>query len=122
MKQRRRLISLANTFVNKKKDLTSTSATTLYTVPTATTAVIKSIIVSDDSGSGDTITVTITDTDDAVFSLFNVKSISSNGTSELLSAPLVVAESEIIKVTAATANRLHVVLSALEIKPRIVTS
>ena len=122
MKQRRRLISLANTFVNKKKDLTSTSATTLYTVPTATTAVIKSILVSDDSGSGDTITVTITDTDDAVFSLFNVKSISSNGTSELLSAPLVVTESEIIKVTAATANRLHVVLSALEIKPRIVTS
>ena len=122
MKQRRRLISLANTFVNKKKDLTSTSATTLYTVPTATTAVIKSIIVSDDSGSGDTITVTITDTDDAVFSLFNVKSISSNGTSELLSAPLVLQESEIIKVTAATANRLHVVLSALEIKPRIVTS
>jgi len=122
MKQRRRLISLANTFVNKKKDLTSTSATTLYTVPTATTAVIKSIIVSDDSGSGDTITVTITDTDDAVFSLFNVKSISASGTSELLSAPLVVAESEIIKVTAATANRLHVVLSALEIKPRIVTS
>jgi hypothetical protein len=122
MKQRRRLISLANTFVNKKKDLTSTSATTLYTVPTATTAVIKSILVSDDSGSGDTITVTITDTDDAVFSLFNVKSISASGTSELLSAPLVVAESEIIKVTAATANRLHVVLSALEIKPRIVTS
>jgi hypothetical protein len=34
----------------------------------------------------------------------------------------VVAESEIIKVTAATANRLHVVLSALEIKPRVVTS
>ena len=30
-------------------------------------------------------------------------------------------ESEIIKVTAATANRLHVILSALEIKPREVT-
>ena len=113
---------MANTFVNKKVDLTSTSATTLYTVPSATTAVIKSILVSDDSGSGDTITITITDTDDAVFSLFNVKAISSSGTSELLSAPLVVAEREIIKVTAATANRLHVVLSALEIKPRIVTS
>ena len=66
--------------------------------------------------------MTITDTDDAVFSLFKTKSISANGTSELLSAPLVVAESEVIKVTAATANRLHVVLSALEIKPRTVTS
>ena len=113
---------MANTFVNKKKDLTSTSATTLYTVPTATTAVIKSILVSEDSGNADTITVTITDTDSAVFSLFRVKAISANGTTELLSAPLVVAESEAIKVTAATANRLHVVLSALEIKPRAVTS
>ncbi len=113
---------MANTFVNKKVDLTSTSATTLYTVPTATTAVIKSILVSEDSGNADTITITLTDTDAAVFSLFKVKSISANGTSELLSAPLIAEESEIIKVTAATANRLHVVLSALETKPRVVTS
>ena len=113
---------MANTFVNKKADLTSTSATTLYTVPTATTAVIKSIIVSEDSGNADTITVTITDTDDAVFSLFKTKAISANATSELLSAPLVVQESEIVKVTAATANRLRVVLSALEIKKRDVTT
>ena len=39
---------MANAFVNKKADLTSTDATTLYTVPTATTAVIKSILVSED--------------------------------------------------------------------------
>ena len=113
---------MADTFVNKKVDLTSTSATTLYTVPSATTAVIKSILVSEDSGNADTITVTITDTDDAVFSLFKTKAISANATSELLSAPLVLQESEVIKVTAAAANRLHVVLSALEIKPRVVTS
>jgi len=75
---------MANTFVNKKVDLTSTSATTLYTVPTATTAVVKSILVSEDSGNADTITITLTDTDAAVFSLFNVKAISASGTSELL--------------------------------------
>ena len=113
---------MANSFVNKKVDLTTTSATTLYTVPTATTAIIKSILVSDDSGSGDTITITITDASDNVFSLFKTKSISANGTSELLSAPLVLEESEILKVTAATANRLHVVLSALLSKPREVTT
>ena len=112
---------MANSFVNKKVDLTSTSATTLYTVPAYSTAVIKSILVSDDSGSGDTITITITDTDDAVFSLFKTKAISANATSELLSEPIVAKESEVIKVTAATANRLHVVLSALEIKTRAVT-
>ena len=113
---------MANSFVNKKVDLTSTSATTLYTVPSAATAVIRSILVSEDSGNADTITVTITDTADAVFSLFSVKAISASGTTELLTAPLVVEESEVVKVTAATANRLHVVLSALEIKPRIVTT
>ena len=113
---------MSNAFVNKKVDLTSTSATTLYTVPTATTAVIKSILVSEDSGNADTITITLTDADAAVFSLFKTKAISANATTELLTAPLVAQESEIVKVTAATANRLHVVLSALEIKPREVTT
>ncbi len=113
---------MANTFVNIKADLTSTSVTRIYTVPSATTADIKSILVSEDSGNADTITVTITDTSDAVFSLFKTKAISANATTELLSAPLVLQESEVLKVTAATANRLHVVLSALEIKPREVTS
>jgi len=113
---------MANSFVNKKVDLTTTSVTTLYTVPTAATAVIKSILVSEDSGNADTITVSLTNTSSAVFSLFKTKAIGANATVELLTAPLVVEESEIIKVTAATANRLHVVLSALEIKPRQVTT
>ena len=113
---------MANTFVNKKVDLTATSVTTLYTVPSATTAIIKSIIVSEDSGNADTLTVTITDTADAVFSLFKTKAISANATTELLTAPLVLEESEVLKVTAATANRLHVVLSALEVKKRTVTT
>ena len=55
---------MANSFVNKKADLTSNSATTLYTVPSYSTAVIKSILVSEDSGNADTITVTLTDTSD----------------------------------------------------------
>ena len=113
---------MANSFVNKKVDLTTTSATTLYTVPSATTAVIKSILVSEDTGNADTITISLTNTSSAVFSLFKTKAIGANATVELLTAPLVVEESEIIKVTAATANRLHVVLSALEIKPREVTT
>ena len=58
---------MANSFINKKVDLTTTSVTTLYTVPSAATSVIKSILVSEDSGNADTITVTITDTNDNVF-------------------------------------------------------
>ena len=50
---------MANSFINAKADLTTTDLTTLYTVPTAKTAVIKSILVSEDAGSGANITVTL---------------------------------------------------------------
>ena len=52
---------MANSFKNKKVDLTTTDLTTLYTVPTATTTVVKSILVSEDAGSGASITVTLVD-------------------------------------------------------------
>jgi hypothetical protein len=106
---------LANNYKNAKVDLTTTNATTLYTCPAATTAIVKSIIVSEDSGNADTITLTITDSSSAVFSLYKVKAVSANTTIELLTAPLVVEENEILKATAATANRLHVVASLLEV-------
>ena len=106
---------MSNADKNAKVDLTATTVTTLYTCTTATTAIVKSILVSEDSGNADTITVTITDADSAVFSLFKTKAVSANATTELLTAPLVVEESEILKVTAATANRLHVVASLLEV-------
>ena len=107
---------MANQYKNAKVDLTATTATTLYTCPTARTAIIKSILVSEDSGNADTITVTITDSASAVFSLFKTKAVSANATVDLLSAALVVEESEIVNVTAATANRLHVVASLLEVE------
>ena len=105
---------MSNTFVNAKVDLSTTNVTTLYTCATLTTGIVKSILVSEDSGNADTITLTITSGSD-VFSLFKTKAVSANATVELLSAPLVVQASEILKVTAATANRLHVVASILEV-------
>ena len=106
---------MANNYKNAKADLTTTNVTTVYTCPAATRAIVKSILVSEDSGNADTITVTITVTASAAFSLFKVKAVGANTTVELLTAPLVVEESEILKFQAATANRLHVVASLLEI-------
>ena len=105
---------MANTYKNSKVDLTTTNETTLYSCPANTTAIVKSIIVSEDSGNADTITLTISSGGND-FSLYKVKAVGANGTVELLTAPLVVQASEILKVTAATADRLHVVASYLEI-------
>ena len=113
---------MANSFINKKVDLTTTDLTTLYTVPSFKTAVVKSILVSEDAGSGASITVTLVDSSSNIFSLFKSKSITSNTTSELLTNPLVMEESEVLKVQAADANELHVIASILEIQPREVTA
>ena len=113
---------MANSFKNKKVDLTTTDLTTLYTVPSATTTVIKSILVTEDAGSGSTITITLVDSSSNIFNLFKDKAIASKATTELLTQPLVMEESEILKVQAADANELHVIASILEIQPREVTS
>ena len=105
---------MANTYKNAKLDLTTTNATALYTAASLTTGIVKSIIVSEDSGNADTITITLTN-GSTVYSLFKTKAIGANATVELLTAPLVIQPTEILKVTATTANRLHVVASILEI-------
>ena len=110
---------------NAKVDLTTTDATVLYTAPSGAdfnASIISSILVSEDSGNADTITVTITSGSD-VFSLFKVKAVGANGTVELLTRDLILESAEILKVTAATANRLHVVASIQELsKTRVTTS
>jgi|TARA_R110000796_G_scaffold112027_3_gene223518 hypothetical protein len=110
---------------NAKIDLTTTNATVLYTAPSGgdfNVSVVNSILVSEDTGSADTITVTITNTADAVFSLFKVKAVAANTTIELLTKDLVLQGGEILKVTAATANRLHVVASIQEFIQQRVSS
>ena len=87
-----------------------------------TKPVVKSLLVSEDAGSGTTITVTLVDASSNVFSLFKTKTISGNATTELLTQPLVMEESEILKVQAGDANELHVIASILEIQPREVTT
>ena len=115
---------MADTFLLKPVDLTTNAATTIYTVPTtddttvpateSTTAIIKSIRVANDSGSADTVTLTVTRSS-AVFAVETVKAVAANIAIEVLTVPLVANEGDIIKATAANANRLHVLLSVLEI-------
>ena len=111
---------MANRFINKKVKLTTTDNTTIFTVPTAATSIVRSILVSEYAGSGSSITVTLTDSDSTVFNLFTSKTIASNATTELLSNPLILQESEVLKVQAADANRLQVIASILEVEPRTV--
>jgi len=110
---------------NAKVDLTTTDLTTLFTVPSDAdfnAAVVNSILVAEDSGNADTITVQLVSGSDT-FVLFNVKTVGANTTVELLTRDLILQSGEVLKVQAATANRLHVVASIQELsKTRVTTS
>ena len=106
---------MANVYKNAKVDFTTTDNTTVYTSPSNSRAIIKSILVSEDSGNADSISVTLTDASSNVFSLFKTKAVSANATEELISQPIILQESEILKAQATTAGRLHIVVSLLEI-------
>lgn len=111
---------------NAKVDLTTTNNTTIYTAPSNAdfnVSVITSILVSNDSGSNDTITVTLTDTASAIFSVYKLEEIGALSTKELLINSLVLKGGEVLKAQAATAGRLHVIASIQEInKIRVNTS
>ena len=110
---------------NAKIDLTDTDNEILYTAPSGAdfnASIVNSILVSNDSGSADTITVTLVSGSD-IFSLFKLEEVGAVSSKELLLKDLILQSGEIIKVQAATGARLHVVASIQEIsKTRITTS
>ena len=110
---------------NAKLDLTTNNLTTLFTVPSDAdfnAAIVNSILVAEKSGNADTITVQLVSGSDT-FVLFNVKAVGANTTVELLTKDLTLQSGEVLKVQAATANRLHVVASIQELsKTRVTTS
>ena len=117
--------SLADTFKNAGVDLSTTDPTTIYTVPTAapgalppvfpTTAVVKSILICNDSANTTEYTIEWTDSSaSATYKITNDKTITTDTTYEVLLQPLVLEESDLIKITANAANELHITMSFLE--------
>ena len=126
---------MATAYTNYKANLTSSASTTIYTVGSETTAIIKSIRISNSNVSRNcNITLNLVDTDSAIYPLETSREIPKGSSVELLqtgleantgenvrsaraggSAPLVVKESEVLKVVAERAGDLTIVISVLEI-------
>jgi len=115
---------LANVFKSAMVDITTTDLTTVITVPTAnpgatppvmpTTDVVKSLLVCNDSGSTTLVDVEVV-RGSATFEVFKAKSVATNTTTELLTQPLILQESDILKVQANAANQVHIIASFLEV-------
>tara|TARA_R100000544_G_C2196995_1_gene44708 strand:+ start:200 stop:580 length:381 start_codon:yes stop_codon:yes gene_type:complete len=123
---------MANVYTNYKAKLSTNQLTTLYTVPTATTAIVKSVRVSnEDTENNCNISLYLVDTSSVSFSLEIDRTIEAKRSQELLAtgnmvqdtsdsavaapAPLIIKESEVIKAQAQNGNDLSVIISVLEI-------
>ena len=123
---------MANVYTNYKAVLSNSALTTLYTVGSETTAIIKSIRVSNVDAQNDCkISIYLVDSSSVSYNLQTDRTVQSLTTEELLAAgslvqdsadssvgspcPLVAKESEVIKVQAENGGDLHVILSVLEI-------
>ena len=105
---------MANIYKNAKLSLTSSVNTTLYTVPSNSRAIVKSILIAEDANSTATAEVTLVDAGATPYMVDKYVSLSAKGKEQVITEPLVMEESEIIKVDA-TSGSVDVIASILEI-------
>ncbi len=105
---------MAHNYVTKRYNLSTTNATTVYTVPSEKTAFINSLRLNEISGNATSWDVTITDSSANVFSVYKSYAIAAGQEQELFSRNWILNEGDILKFTAATADRLVLHASILE--------
>ena len=102
---------------NATVDLSTTNPTLIYTAPSGGDfdfAIVESILVTEDGGQQTNFTLTMTDNDSVVHTLWSQFNISAHATTELLTRSLILTSGEIINCTASHANKLSVIMSIVE--------
>ena len=105
---------MANIYKNEKTSLTNTDLTTLYTVPSNSRAIVKSLLVAEDAAGAAVIKVTLVDASSNIFVVDNDVDLAADQKEQVLSEPLIMKESEILKVQASS-GAVDVIASVLEI-------
>ena len=105
---------MANIYKNEKVSLTTTALTVLYTVPANSRSIVKSLNVAEDAGGAAVVKVTLVNSSATSFVVDNDVNLSANQKEQVLSEPLIMQESEILKVQASS-GQVDVVASILEI-------
>jgi len=105
---------MANTYKSYFVDLTTTNKTLIYTVPTLTTAIVKTIQLTNESGSIN-VQVYVTDTSAAIEYEVSHSTLAARSTENFAKGSIVLEADDLIKIQAATANTVTGVISVLEI-------
>jgi len=106
---------MANIYKNAGFNLSTTNLTTVYTVPTNRTTIVKSIQINNDDASAIQVEISVTDTSgSATYKIYH-KDLAGDTTDNGVVAPLVLESGDIIKIQVATANKIEGMISYLEI-------
>ena len=106
---------MANIYKNAGFNLSTTNLTTVYTVPTDRTTIVKSIQVNNDDSSAIQVEISVTDTSaSATYKVYH-KDLAADTTDNGVVASLVLESGDIVKIQAATANKIEGMISYLEI-------
>lgn len=105
---------MANRYVNAAVALTTTNSTDLYTVPGGCTALIQSVVVSNEDAVSRTVTGTFYDSSaTSSFTLIKDASIPAASSLNILDKPFSLEEGDKIRLQAGTANVFDVTASIL---------
>ena len=106
---------MANKYINKAFDLSTTGATTIYTVPAETVAIVKAVQGFNDTASAVTVTMSFTDASASTTYDIGYATSSTVQQFELLTSNLLVLEeSDVLKLTASVGTQVTGVASILE--------
>ena len=123
---------MPNVYTNYKANLSTDALTTVYTVGSETSAIIKSVRVSNKDTSNDCkVSLFVVDSDSASYPLETDRKIEKGSSQELLATgkmdhqtadssvtsatPIILKESEVLKAQAEFGGDLTIVVSVLEI-------
>ena len=107
--------TMANVYKNSGFNLSTTNLTTIYTVPTDRTSIIKSIQINNDDASAIQVEISVTDTSaSATYKIYH-KDLAADTTDNGVVSPLILESGDILKIQAATANKIEGMVSYLEI-------
>ena len=106
---------MANIYKNAGFNLSTTNLTTVYTVPTDRTAIVKSIQINNDDSSAIQVEISVTDSSASTTYKVYHKDLAADTTDNGVVAPLVLESGDIVKIQAASANKIEGIISYLEI-------
>jgi len=105
---------MANIYKNAFFDLNTTNLTTVYTCPSNSRAIVQNIQYTNESGTTQ-VQVYVTDSSASTTYEINHNSLSANETYNAALGPVILEESDILKIQANAANVLSGTASILEI-------